>query len=727
LKKAACPGFVAIPIKSNLNTYGPWVNHPGLEFDTNYVNNMAGGVKADVNADYVPWNYGGIDGLDGAVMSTIADEVNYTQVVEKGNITLAGFALFNANSTMYGLGDILTNSAAGTNGPLLNSISVNISENGISTSYDFRTYSRKIGFFNKENSDRIKRVGQEFMKRTRDSNIQTNNILNKFKDNFQNNTNTTNYYPGPVPKPLQTSPLEVLCGQAGPQVNHNSTSADLFTNVGLKPDWHINPTTDRVAKNPKDYPRSIASVGLSHIAEISREFQEGYPYKSMMSLDGILSPISYYPTPYGSTFHITKYPKEHCPHCKGTGKYKWNKPNNLDKIKSASDFRTSHSAQEDDCHFCEAVVEKNKRRLITAAPNETTPPYVIASGDDLTIVSINSASLPRGISGNPIINYSTYNPVILSNGEFSCVQNKQDNDTTSHSIDLVAFSNDAPDTRYYSLKYAYSNNDPAGCVSELDNIYAVNAGLRGTQPQQPLPANNIRYFGLRGPLMVHSWGYDTEGFPVPNASGQPKLDSNGNIQKDKDGNIIYKNQQQLPDGSWTRPYKEHKFFNGWGQLPSTWPVGPIDLRWDDRANLWTVGAQYKPVWILLETDLINGQPSRGEIISDVSYDNSPLPSGLRKLVYVRDGMKINPAPRGAPVYCKYNSAGGFYEPIYNKPLITSGIIQGATTVDVYNLYKDRDQTYNTQYTNPLNFSVSYGDIGLFIYINSGWVLQSSNC
>ena len=31
-KKAACPGFVAIPIKSNLETYGPWVNDPGAEF-----------------------------------------------------------------------------------------------------------------------------------------------------------------------------------------------------------------------------------------------------------------------------------------------------------------------------------------------------------------------------------------------------------------------------------------------------------------------------------------------------------------------------------------------------------------------------------------------------------------------------------------------------------------------------------------------------------------------
>ena len=88
---------------------------------------------------------------------------------------------------------------------------------------------------------------------------------------------------------------------------------------------------------------------------------------------------------------------------------------------------------------------------------------------------------------------------------------------------------------------------------------------------------------------------------------------------------------------------------------------------------------------------------------------------------------MNPAPRGAPIYCKYDSKNGFYEPIYNRPFMTSGVITGDSTVDVYNIYKKTDTTYNTVFKNPLGFNVSIGDKGMFNFIGSGWVLQSYKC
>ena len=58
--------------------------------------------------------------------------------------------------------------------------------------------------------------------------------------------------------------------------------------------------------------------------------------------------------------------------------------------------------------------------------------------------------------------------------------------------------------------------------------------------------------------MVHGWGYDTEGYPVPNSCYEPKV-VNGQIILDDNGNVIYKNQTQNPDGTWTKPYKENSF------------------------------------------------------------------------------------------------------------------------------------------------------------------------
>jgi hypothetical protein len=243
--------------------------------------------------------------------------------------------------------------------------------------------------------------------------------------------------------------------------------------------------------------------------------------------------------------------------------------------------------------------------------------------------------------------------------------------------------------------------------------------------------NNVRFFGLRGPLMVHGWGYDTEGYPVPNSSGEFKI-QNGNIVRDRNNNPVYKNQILQADGTYSKPYKENSFYKGWAQLPSTWPVGPVDLRWDDDAGVWTVGNNYKSVWVVLENDLVDTDPVRGTILEGY-LGNDPLPNNLRKLVFVKDGSRLFSAPRGGAVYCKYNSDNGFYEPIYNQPFITSGTIIGPTLATIYKAYNRSTITpddatpdnYQTNFSNPLNLNANINSVGLFVYLNGSWVLQST--
>jgi hypothetical protein len=118
---------------------------------------------------------------------------------------------------------------------------------------------------------------------------------------------------------------------------------------------------------------------------------------------------------------------------------------------------------------------------------------------------------------------------------------------------------------------------------------------------------------------------------------------------------------------------------------------------------------------------------------------------LRKLVFVQDNLGIIPVPRNAPVYCKYNGQNGFYEPIYNKIYVTSGIIAGDTQVSIYKIYEDPDNTatnvttpgtpttipspttYLTTYNNPMGFSISAGELGMFMFMDGSWTLQSVNC
>jgi hypothetical protein len=754
MQKAAPPSFAAIPIQSNLAVYGPWINHPGSiendifagrPFPVNDVNNLVGGVKVVVDEGLVPWNYGGMDSLDAAVLDRIFEDVNYQQVNEQGMIQVPGYFLAGTTNGMpFNVGDSL--SYLGAIGPIINNIQVQVGEGGITATYNMRTYVRKLGFFNKENADRIKLIGQESLKRRKE--IYTE--ISKVQSQLTTGSNTpfgggtaaeiydmiTNHH-SQIPKMLSASPVSVLAGYAYDYINKKSIISDTKNDLNFSPSWNSLPYVKNrlVSYTSEQMLNHKSEVMLYDVEEIPKEIRADYHKKSIMSLDGILSPISFYPTDYSTTYHMTKFPRERCPFCKGTATYTYTfiqdqaiSPNNLsfdDYVAFIRKLNNSKRTITEACKFCEPQEVKDKRKYTSISPKETLPPYIIASGTDLEIISRNSLMGLNGISGNPVINQTTLNPILMRSGEFSCFQNRQSNDYTGHSIDIVADGASPPEEDYF-VQLVKSNN----CNKRFSDYDEKLIDYAQNHPEFTIDtsfkiANNVRFFGLRGPLMIHGWGYDLEGYPVPNASGEPKLNNDGNIIVDSSGNMIFKNQTQNPDGSWTKPYKEHTFYKGWGQLPGTWPVGPVDLRWDDNAKVWTVGANYKNVWIQIEQDLVDQEPARGQIISDL--DKSPLPSGLRKLVFIKDNLGINPAPRGAQIYCKYDSDSGFYEPIYNRSFITSGIIQGASSVDIYQIYSTNNNTYRTTYKNPLGLNVGNGDTGLFVYLDKDWILQSYRC
>ena len=80
--------------------------------------------------------------------------------------------------------------------------------------------------------------------------------------------------------------------------------------------------------------------------------------------------------------------------------------------------------------------------------------------------------------------------------------------------------------------------------------------------------DKVRPMALRGPLVVSGWGYDTEGFPVPNKS-----------EGDED--------------------KVHYFTDDWLRKTQKWKTGPVDLRWDYSKQMWvppaTPGIEIVPI------------------------------------------------------------------------------------------------------------------------------------
>ena len=118
---------------------------------------------------------------------------------------------------------------------------------------------------------------------------------------------------------------------------------------------------------------------------------------------------------------------------------------------------------------------------------------------------------------------------------------------------------------------------------------------------------------MRGPIMVHGWGYDLQGKPIPNSNETGVFSGQWDITVNQAG--FSSTTGWLDENYWTSgsPFSgQHRkdynlltddFYSGWLQQPETWPAGPIDLRWDRQRSVWTVPNSYEFAFVDLETGI----------------------------------------------------------------------------------------------------------------------------
>lgn len=735
----AIPNFAAIPFKSNVQNYGPWSSVPGLvenilfnnpnvgtiePLNQTMADNMVGGIEVDYQESAVPWNFGGIEYLDYAKLTLASAALKGQQGLEKGSFSVPGILL--SDGAPVSIGGLVGNS-----GPVVNSINVSINGNGgVKTNYTLRTWTNKVGFYNESRASEIAEFGKRGNQiRQQNADLQVavasipTQVLNAVDRAMVAKSEEK-------PKVDKTSPVEALVGSASPYVRDG---CEIAAQATYGPGWSQRPSTASAQSGPDDTYQHIARTTLYDKGEFcAKEIQaETYNYQSMMSLDGIVSPISFYPTPYGSTFSITKYDRAHCPYCQGGGTYSFNvrePQRNNEDFPSLDAIPVTNKNEK--CQFCIPSSEKQKEREQGADLSVTIrqPPYIVDYGPDSEISNEGDGCEDT----KTLINYTTLTPVVMSSssGEFAVAANRQNGDLCAHSIRMVGIGWLPPeqeedvflDTAQNRAKN-YSDYDNSFVSNNSSNTNVIGNGEEeGASDQDFKASNNARFMGLRGPLMLHSWGYDLDGYPVPNASGDLKYDSAGNILLDGGGNPVYGNQKLLSDGTYSAPFATQEFAKNWASAPNTWPVGPIDLRWNAAAKVWTVGVEYSDVYVVLENDLNGTDPVRA-ILKDAADHSDPLPDGFRKLVFVQDPNGTFSAPRGTTLYSKYNVDTGYYNPIYNTTTFTSGIVigNGAATVIV------SEAEYDVGYENPLNINIAAGNPAIFMFINGQWVIQSTSC
>jgi hypothetical protein len=575
------PVAAAIPMHSNVLTYGPWssLGPPGKsefkkdpsfapwEYGSNNAMNIAGQYDVDTLVTYMQVGEMGSISVPGypslnlgaelrsgaatavetrriltsqgrlplrelnkkgswnastntpALTSGIGDNGDYYKVSSDGSTDLDGNTswskgdtlLFNngtwskqeVNDSAYMSTDRLDTPVwRGLYGPNITNIDCEVGAGGISTNYSMRSFTPVRGRFSRANAERMKRLGQQELQIKRASRLSQLNfhiLLAGQTDNVRSQI-IKNIRSGKLGNPLS--------------VKRGGTPVNVITGM----------LCERQSNN-----RDYADVGINKISHLNNELNdESYPHKAMMSLDGLLRPVSRF----------------------GDG--------------------------------------------------------------DLPQYSQYAIPLPFTTAPEPPLDGDTsYIPPSVGREEIDPLQD-------GHDIALLARSDEVPTN---------------GMIIPFDDY-----------------AEDYRFFALKGPIVYQAWGLDTNNKPIPNRA---------DVENDAEEGIFALNG--LKD----------EFLIGYLQKSKTWPVGPIDLRFDRTRGVWTVPPAYRIVTVKLteampkvENNL--GMPSKGYIVDGNPLENAegtPYTNGGDKTVKVLPISLKQRAAIGDRIMAYYDTVDMSYKAI----------------------------------------------------------------
>jgi hypothetical protein len=484
---------IAIPFKSNMYTYGPYVG--GVN---------GGGTDIQHREDLNPWTYGGVGAMDSAGRSLARSGLPTRMRYESGQVTIA-------ESPGASLG--------GDQGAILASVVVKLDNSGSTTTYNYQTWTQKFGNFAENYNSYVKRNYNDRLQNfnmLRNAHLQMTRatstavramgvVRRKFYEQFDTGRPMSSST-GSQNAVLTLSYLDIpgysssLSGSRGQPAQPTNAGSAMKTCQELEEDGppelgNLGQSTG--GSGPGGAARCEAGVDKAYGNDVWQDGDNYFNY-AVMDLGMIFTPVctashpsmgnlpQYLPT----TYMLKNGPVPRMP------------PFNL----------------QDGIHGC--------RPITTLVLN----PYT-------TVAMLNNWIDAKGGRGRGVGFYADY--------------------------------------------FAYGS-DPM-------NLHASS----GNEQNQRQNRTDVRGAALKGPLLLQSWGYDTNGKPIPNEIDSPGAAANGNFQ-------YFGNSSN--------------FMDDWLGHPVTWPVGPIDLRWDRERGCWVSPPSERLVIAQLVEDMPIGGQARAYLI-----------------------------------------------------------------------------------------------------------------
>jgi hypothetical protein len=234
--QALAPNGAFYGINDNLRVYGP----------LGYRASFGGKVQVQSDDGFNPWSYGSTTTmLQGMSQKLYNDQVGQMTEIERGSVQIAGFPEVTLGESLI------------AQGPTVTQINCEVGSNGFTTEYQFSTYTPQFGRFTKQNSERLKEIGQSRLKLKQDiaaRALRSNQIAQqRFVSSYEDN---------------------ILGSRSAPRSAHTVL-------IGRYIDVDNNPNKKRIEINTQSNMEFTA--GISETA---------FPSTAFMSWDGLIRPVS---------------------------------------------------------------------------------------------------------------------------------------------------------------------------------------------------------------------------------------------------------------------------------------------------------------------------------------------------------------------------------------------------------------------------------------------------
>lgn len=606
------PKGVVIPFKSNVYRYGPY-------FYTSEPDN-GGGAEVIVQETIAPWNF--IKSNDDSFLinstsypycamdafgKSIARLSNKgIQQLEKGRATVVGLPCYN-------FGSISGLPVSGALDPtILTDISVDYGGGGFSTTYNFSTYSPRFGrterYLLDSWQENIKNA-QYINNYLRNEKLKTDNLQKSFNSRTNDRlsdrgliSKKSMFVP---PKHKGATPNRLLFAGYYPHIQQSGTMAPRepippssgYPGVsGCNPGGSgaipsgINPSGSNIHSRMYTFAESSNAYTIEYV-------QNTYYQLAGMSMDGFYLPVSLRGVgsdPSGSPeFKFNNghpdlvFPPSGQIPTSVVKSPNWANSGKFPRFSMRCDPISGTFSEWDDNNLPSRGMFSNPGYPIVSKNRDEIPPFKFNIPSGSTPLYKNCYLLPIN---QFYLNPYTTSGMLTADLTTPCTgipwDDRKNNSKKGFVISSIVFGDS-------HLNFQLSH------TAEDLTTSSVDFKPEFTDEWFRQKINNFRVPALRGPLVLQGWGYDTSGKPIPNSSDEEDYAQLGKFRIDR-----------LTD----------KFLENWLENPKSWPVGPIDLRFDRGRGVWTCPSPNKIVVARLKEKLNPNSKAKAELINAKSSD-----------------------------------------------------------------------------------------------------------